>query len=889
MRHQRQRLVWTAVLGACLGCTPTTTSDNAASSSSSSSSSGASGQGSSSAGSSSAAASSGGSSAATSQGGSSGVSQVSSAGSQGASTSNPGSSSRAGSSASGGSVSSVSSGSGGGSSAASALGSSSTMPVDVCVQTPGSFSAVTACFDGSGACTDDVAAGTITFSGGATITSTGGPFNQRRVFVSSAATTCLTQTTAGSAVTLRDGRGCLVEDAPPGAFSAPLCAVRLPPPGFCNADDADGGVRSGAAATACNAAAPACCAVGDPEVVFGQCLTSDLCLTLGGSVVGLFDAGGTTTGTQTLGTITSCQGGPLLNPGAGPAGAMVDLAAAASTFALGAQPGCVGSVAPDVAVRITRRAGVAVELQVTPQPAQDVVAMVVASCPMTLAGGCVVRADRGGPGGVETLVLPAGPAGETTVVVDGYRAGDVGQVTITAVEQTQPCGDGLLTEDACTQTRGPTVGQEWDGTLALATPYAGGTAAFGGDLPAADPDEDHYTFRLARTANVVVTLSSTAPGIACLDADLALYASSAYETPAQTPLVRAYGAPNVCTTLSVLDEPLLGALPAGRYWVAVETSSTGYSRNPMPYRVTVLAPGYGSAPRCAAAVPLAFPSVVAGSTAGGPLGAVDGFNLTLNARCGAGSPAPDVVYALTLAPNTPVEVVVTPQDQTANGPRFSVSVLSSCPATAGASCVNAQAAPQPGGAARTVAFHTGTGMQTVYLVVDGVDAVDRGAFSVDAHAAPPACGDGFPSAGEACDDGNLVTLDGCSPTCVSEITAEVEPNNTRTTATPGVPYRFTGNLLVGEQDWFGFDLPTAAAVILEAGVPAVSNCTSTAASDTVLTLYDANGVHLDDDDDNGPGYCSLLDAGRLAAGRYYVQVTGYGSAIPYSVFLTVTP
>ena len=755
--------------------------------------------------------------------------------------------------------------------------------------TPGSFSAVTACFDGGGACTDDVAAGTITFSNGATITSTGGPFNQRRVFVSSAATTCLTQTTAGSTVTLRDGRGCLVEDAPSGAFAPPQCAVRLPPPGFCNADDADGGMRDGTAATACSAAAPACCAVGDPAVVFGQCLTSDLCLTLGGSVVGVFDVGGGTTGTQTLGTTTSCQAGPQLNPGAGPASTMVDLVATASTFALGAQPGCVGSVAPDVAVRITRRAGVAVEFQVTPQPGQDVVAMVVASCPMTLAGGCAARADRGGPGGVETLVLPAGPAGETTVVVDGYRAGDVGMVTITAVEQARPCGDGLLTEDACTQTRGPTVGQEWDGTPALATPYAGGAAAFTGELPAADSDEDHYTFRLARTANVVVTLASTVPGIACLDADLVLYTSTANATPADTPLARAFGVANVCTTLSVVDEPLLGALPAGRYWLGVETLSAGFPRNPMPYRLTVAEPGYGSAPRCSAAVPLVFPSVVAGSTAGGTLGATDGFNLTLNDRCGAGSPAPDVVYALSLAPNTPVEVVVTPQDQTATGPRLSVSVLAACPVTAGAACVNGHAAPQPGAPARTVAFHSGTGTQTVYLVVDGVDAVDQGAFSVDAHAAPPACGDGFRSPGEGCDDGNLLPLDGCSPTCVSEITAEVEPNNTRATATLGVPYRFTGNLAVGEQDWFGFDLSTAATVILETGAPTLNSCGNNATSDTVLTLYDANGVQLDGDDDNGPGYCSLVDAGQLAAGRYYAQVTGYGSAITYSVFVTVTP
>ena len=55
------------------------------------------------------------------------------------------------------------------------------------------------------------------------------------------------------------------------------------------------------------------------------------------------------------------------------------------------------------------------------------------------------------------------------------------------------------------------------------------------------------------------------------------------------------------------------------------------------------------------------------------------------------------------------------------------------------------------------------------------DAATPDAATPDAASAP-VCGDGVLQAGEACDDGNLIALDGCSAGCVVDILSEREPN-----------------------------------------------------------------------------------------------------------------
>ena len=68
------------------------------------------------------------------------------------------------------------------------------------------------------------------------------------------------------------------------------------------------------------------------------------------------------------------------------------------------------------------------------------------------------------------------------------------------------------------------------------------------------------------------------------------------------------------------------------------------------------------------------------------------------------------------------------------------------------------------------------------------DAADAAAFDATTPIdAPPAiCGDGVVQPGEACDDGNLVSLDGCSAACTVDVFTEREPNEDGTPMPGGV-------------------------------------------------------------------------------------------------------
>lgn len=73
-----------------------------------------------------------------------------------------------------------------------------------------------------------------------------------------------------------------------------------------------------------------------------------------------------------------------------------------------------------------------------------------------------------------------------------------------------------------------------------------------------------------------------------------------------------------------------------------------------------------------------------------------------------------------------------------------------------------------------------------------------------------------------------------------------------------------------EVDWFVFEYLAGELTIDTADSPEVD--------DTTIALYDATGDRIAFDDDNGPGWLSLLhfDDGELDPGTYYLAVTGYG-------------
>jgi cysteine-rich repeat protein len=153
------------------------------------------------------------------------------------------------------------------------------------------------------------------------------------------------------------------------------------------------------------------------------------------------------------------------------------------------------------------------------------------------------------------------------------------------------------------------------------------------------------------------------------------------------------------------------------------------------------------------------------------------------------------------------------------------------------------------------------------------------------------CGDGVISAGEQCDDGNIVDGDTCSSVCLLEgVIQEVEPNNTSAEVTAlGAPDTIGAGSIVGSDvDFFSVDL--TAGTIIKFQTSDLSGLTSCNNIDTILTLFDIDGASFIDTDDDGAGVgtCSLITFAVPVSGTYFIQVSSFGgSDVPaYLLFVT---
>jgi cysteine-rich repeat protein len=153
------------------------------------------------------------------------------------------------------------------------------------------------------------------------------------------------------------------------------------------------------------------------------------------------------------------------------------------------------------------------------------------------------------------------------------------------------------------------------------------------------------------------------------------------------------------------------------------------------------------------------------------------------------------------------------------------------------------------------------------------------------------CGDGFLTAGEQCDDGNLIDGDGCTAACLIEgVTQEVEPNNTSAQATAlGAPDAVgAGSILGSDVDFFSVDL--TAGTVIEFQTSDLGGLTSCNNIDTILTLFDVDGISFLDTDDDGAGIgtCSLISFVVPVSGTYFIEVSSFGvSDVPaYLLFVT---
>jgi len=165
----------------------------------------------------------------------------------------------------------------------------------------------------------------------------------------------------------------------------------------------------------------------------------------------------------------------------------------------------------------------------------------------------------------------------------------------------------------------------------------------------------------------------------------------------------------------------------------------------------------------------------------------------------------------------------------------------------------------------------------------------------------PGCGNSRVEAGEQCDDGNTTVGDGCSDTCQREAVqvSEQEPNDWSCTSTSPITCTFasgaqatvlSGNALTvtgdhsveTDSDVFALDLSQGASVRIEVVEgDASETCESNGIDSKIWLRNSTYGLVLSDDDD-GRGFCSLIDgtgltpadpsASNLAAGRYYVEV-----------------
>lgn len=201
-----------------------------------------------------------------------------------------------------------------------------------------------------------------------------------------------------------------------------------------------------------------------------------------------------------------------------------------------------------------------------------------------------------------------------------------------------------------------------------------------------------------------------------------------------------------------------------------------------------------------------------------------------------------------------------------------------------------------------------------YLQVRSENAVS-GPLDLVVNIDNPACGNGRleTRAQEQCDDGNLISGDGCSATCLSEASQllEQEPNDTQADAmatglVPGGTLTIQGgNNPAGDDDVFSFNVPAQTTLILSARTFTVAgqplSCDSQL-TDTRMYL-ETEGVEVtsptqpgalafnDDIDNPNNIWCSQLVGAPLNGGpqgaTYYLRIQGWRDLATTQYYLRI--
>lgn len=180
------------------------------------------------------------------------------------------------------------------------------------------------------------------------------------------------------------------------------------------------------------------------------------------------------------------------------------------------------------------------------------------------------------------------------------------------------------------------------------------------------------------------------------------------------------------------------------------------------------------------------------------------------------------------------------------------------------------------------AFARNLAAGTYYVVVRPFSTTATFDYTLVARASAPACGNGLVElrANEQCDDGNVVSADGCSATCGAEAgTTLTGPGANQTVAGSITPAAAT--------DFVRIEMLAEGYIYAETFIPADGRCEATSGTaDTTLTLYrlEASGAFtlIGADNDDGVGPCSRIDPrfdtfARVPTGTYFLAI---GSNVP---------
>jgi cysteine-rich repeat protein len=169
-------------------------------------------------------------------------------------------------------------------------------------------------------------------------------------------------------------------------------------------------------------------------------------------------------------------------------------------------------------------------------------------------------------------------------------------------------------------------------------------------------------------------------------------------------------------------------------------------------------------------------------------------------------------------------------------------------------------------------------------------------YVLDIDLSAPTCGDGIVqyADGEQCDDGNMVSGDGCSSTCQLEAghyCDEVEPNNTQATANSldGCAGAVAQIMPLGDNDWFSFDVTVPGSSVTAVIDDGFGHCPG--GFDSKIYLWSPQMTQLAADDDGAVPPCSKISpqvypaALNLPVGTYAIQVQRYGNSATQSYYV----